>query len=411
MQVSKTARDNFEEVLSHNGLLLCRNSSPVVRARFCHLMAGVGRHKVMAKGVVAVDAMNRRFRGCIAPGRWTLCLGAGISRGLAPTWFDLALDVPNATFGATYEQLEFQKMVAESGWSLDAWIQAAANEFVATGRSLHDFNDLLESVLYGPIRKAAIGLAIEKHLIRVLNNPITAEKNRVIEVCDFFESVYKDSSLLGVVRFLINAARANRNPYAIITFNADTFLETLIYLFLRRDHYNGPGRHGHPPYYYKSVHRPTLIANRQIHEKTNIFHCHGTVMPRQTSDRTPRDSRDRLVFLEQEYLRIAGTTASWPETLFLFHAQTTRMIFAGLSMSDANIRRWMSASELEIGQDYTSVATGRRVNPEHLWLTRKPKDTASSRLKLVAMLHMGVRPAWLSDWSQLETALSNMLAL
>lgn len=363
------------------------------------------------KGVVAVDACNPKFRGCIAPGRWTLCVGAGASRGIAPNWFDLTLEIVNTTFGSKYGRADFESMVANSGWSLDAWIQAAANEFVASGRSLNEFNDLIESVLYGPLRTAARGLPIERHLVRVLNDPTTAEKNRIFEVCELFETNYKDSSLLGLVRFLIAAARADRKPHAVITFNADTFLETLIYLFLRREHYRGPGPHGHPPYHYKSVHRPALIPNFQINEKTNIFHCHGTIMPRQAMPIDPKDSRDRLVFLEQEYLRIASTTASWPETLFLFHAQTTRLVFVGLSMSDPNIRRWMSASEAEVGQDYARLSTGTRVNPEHLWITRRPSDAPLERLKLVSMLHLGVRPAWIDEWVHLEAALRSMVAL
>jgi hypothetical protein len=364
-----------------------------------------------SKGLVGVDATHRKFRGCIAPGRWTLCLGAGVSRGITPNWFDLTIDVVNTTFGAKYDRASFGKIVADSGWSLDAWIQAAANEFVVTGRTLEEFNDLIESLLYARVRADVGTLPIAKHLLSVLNNPIRAEKNRVIEVCDFFEHTYADSSLLGVVRFLINAAKADRKPYAIITFNADTLLETLIYLFLRRDHYRGPGPHGHPLYHYKSVNRPALIAHHQRKEKTNIFHCHGTIMPKQTVPSRPKDSRDRLVFLEQEYLRIASTTASWPETLFLFHAQTTRMAFAGLSMSDANIRRWMSASETELSLDHELVFSGQRLNPKHLWITRKPSDSDLGRLKLVSMIHLGIRPAWIGEWTDLEVALSNMLAL
>jgi SIR2-like domain len=124
-----------------------------------------------------------------------------------------------------------------------------------------------------------------------------------------------------------------------------------------------------------------------------------------------RDSRDRLIFLEQEYLRTASTSASWPETLFLFHAQTTRMIFAGLSMSDANIRRWMSASEAELALDHGHVFSGKRVNPEHLWITRKPTDAILARIELVSMLHLGIRPAWITSWAEVEVALSNLLAL
>lgn len=41
MQVSKTARHNFNIFFSHNGSRVCYGLLPVVRARFCHLMAGV----------------------------------------------------------------------------------------------------------------------------------------------------------------------------------------------------------------------------------------------------------------------------------------------------------------------------------------------------------------------------------
>ena len=184
------------------------------------------------KSVVGVDATSLKFRGCIAPGRWTLCLGAGLSRGIAPTWFDLTLDIINEVFHAGYSRKTFENLVANSGWSLDAWIQAAANEFISSGRTVNDFNDLLESLLYGQLNRDAFGTPIAKHLIQVLNSPISAEKNRVLEVCEFIETTYKSSSLLGVVRFLIAAAKANRKPHAIITFNADTFLETFLYLFL-----------------------------------------------------------------------------------------------------------------------------------------------------------------------------------
>jgi hypothetical protein len=188
---------------------------------------------VGTKSIVAVDATDLKFRGCVAPGRWTLCLGAGLSRGVAPTWFDLTMDIVNATFGSRHDRTAFEKLVANSGWSLDAWIQAAANEFVVSGRTLDEFNDLLESLLYGQLRKDALGLPIAKHLIQVLNNPIRAEKNRILEVCEFFEGTYKESSLLGIVRFLIAAAKAGRKPHAIITFNADTFLEMACTRFRR----------------------------------------------------------------------------------------------------------------------------------------------------------------------------------
>jgi hypothetical protein len=129
-----------------------------------------------SKGLVAVETTNPKFRGCIAPGRWTLCVGAGISRGITPSWFDLTLEVVNKTFGTAYDRTAFERLVANIGWSLDAWIQAAANEFSISGRTVDQFNELLESILYAQIRRDAAGLPIEKYLLQVLNNPIRAEK-------------------------------------------------------------------------------------------------------------------------------------------------------------------------------------------------------------------------------------------
>jgi hypothetical protein len=80
-------------------------------------------------------------------------------------------------------------------------------------------------------------------------------------------------------------------------------------------------------------------------------------------------------------------------------------------MSDANIRRWMSASEAELSLDHDQVFSGVRINPEHLWLARELSDVNLRRLTLVSMLHLGIRPAWIKDWTDLEAALCNMLAI
>jgi len=360
------------------------------------------------KSLVAVDAATEKFRGCAGSGRWTLCVGAGLSRGIAPTWFDLTLRIINEVFSASYSAEQFDKLVADTGWSLDAWIQAGANDYKLRGKTDEEFTDLIESILYADLRKAASGLPLERYLIQVLNDARTTPRARVLEVCEFLESRFSQASVLGVARFLIAAAKAGKAPYSVITFNADTLLETLIDLLLRRDHYLGPGPYGHPDYFYKPVRRPQDISS----EKTFVFHCHGTIMPRSANaNEGPSDGRDRLVFLEREYLRIASTSASWPETLFQFHSQTTRMLFVGLSMSDANIRRWMSSANDSVARDYELLGKGQRVNPQHLWFTRKPMDESLARLRLVSLLHLGIRPAWIDDWPQIEHALSNVLGL
>ncbi len=282
--------------------------------------------------------MRGCLRGYLPVGRWCFCVGAGISRGIAPTWFALTNAVVNEVFGVSLDADAFNALVAKSGWSLDGWLQAAANEHLRLRKSLEDFTSIIESLLYSEIRQKAKGCGLERYLTAVLSFPQNEPKQRVMEVCDFLENSFSDCSLFNIARALIDSAKSGRGPRAVLSFNADTFLETYIDLYLRREHYKGPGPHGHPKYYFLSVSRTTTDEG----DKIPIYHCHGSIAPYYDLPARHRDARDRLVFLEREYLAMSSSRASWSETIFLFHAQSAKLAFAGLSMSDANIRRWMS---------------------------------------------------------------------
>jgi SIR2-like domain len=366
--------------------------------QFCIVSAGV---------LVAVDATAPNFRGHFGSVSWTLCIGAGISRDISPTWFDLARNIVNDAFGSAYDGAAFEKLIQDSGWNLDAWIQAAANEHLRKGKAPADFADLIEDQLYSNIKAVASGTGLAKHLVRVLNHPTEASKKHVMQVCEFFETNFSNCSLLQLAHFLIEAEAKGKNPVSVLTFNADTLLETLIYLFLRRAHYLGPGPHGHPDFPYRPVQRPSDVPHAGI----PICHCHGAITPRGPGIPRPRDSRDRLIFLESEYLKVAAVSASWAATSFLYYAQTSRMVFVGLSMADANIRRWMNAANIENEHDLRLRASGSRVNPPHLWVSRKPSDPIQERIKLAALLHLGIRPAWIAAWGNLRAGLNNLAAM
>jgi hypothetical protein len=361
----------------------------------------------MAGNPHPVLALDPKYRGYLPASAWTLCVGAGISRNIAPDWGDLAYEVVSASIDPNLARVEFDALVKESGWSLDSWIQAAANKHIADGKSAASFKDLIESKLYSKIRQAAQGLGIEGHLTKVLNLPKNEPRERVIEVCELIEHSFPSSSLVQLGQTLIQAAKSNRGPAAVLTFNADTFLETYIDLALRRDHYLGPGPHGHPKYYFVQVTRPSNMQG----EKIPIVHCHGCVAPHWSESRTPRDSRDRLVFLEQEYLAMASSSGSWGQITFLHQAQTTKMMFIGMSMSDSNVRRWMSASELERDKDRHIFSYKTRSNPDHIWLKPEPKDQASKDLFLYSLRHLGIRPAWMPSWNELGDSLKNLAAI
>lgn len=355
-----------------------------------------------------LDALGQKFKGHLASGKWTLCIGAGVSRGIVPTWEELTRRLVNESFGLTLSEAEFRKLVTESAWSLDSWIQACANHYQLNGQTLDEFFSLIERHLYSDLRLRSRKIGIEALLVRVLDRPRKASRDEVMQVCKFFETEYPDSSLLAVVRVLLRAASHNRLPDAVITFNADTLLHTLLDLFQSREHYLGPPPHSHPKFLFKTVLRPLDSAN----EKLPIYHCHGAIKPKaRAAASEPRDSRDRLVFLESEYIRVATVASSWAETLFMFHAQTTAMLFLGFSMSDPNMRRWLALSNASALHDLNAMTKQTEMTPRHTWLTTDPAEPAIKSLRDEALVHLGVRPGWITSWTDTERAIANLLAL
>lgn len=355
-----------------------------------------------------LNATHQKFKGNLKSGKWTLCIGAGISYGIVPTWMELTRRIVNETFTTDITEEKFKELVSTSAWSLDSWIQACANHYQLTSRPTTDFFNLIEKHLYSDLRKKANEANIEDVLVNVLDRPRNASKENVFRVCNFFEHQYPQSSLLATVQTLLKCIREDQLPEAVISFNADTLLHTLLELFQRRNHYLEPPPHSHPKYEFKPVYRPTDSAKN----RTPIYHCHGSIKPKSSSGIfSPRDSRDRLVFLESEYIRVATVASSWSETLFMFHAQTTRMVFVGFSMSDPNMRRWLALSNLSTMQDLNVIAQRDQITPQHIWITLAPGDATIKTLNNEALIHLGVRPGWIDNWSEIEYSLCNLLGI
>lgn len=363
------------------------------------------------KSLTPVDAEGENFRGYLTGKNWSLCLGAGVSKGISPDWHDLAFQLISEAFRGQLSEQTFNEMVAETNWTLDGWVQAAANQFSISKRKTDDFVGIVEEVLYSKVREKAKGCKLDRYLTQVLNRPLTAPKNRAIEVCDFLEEHFGNSSVFAVGRFLIDAARQQKGPKGVITFNADTFLETYITLFLRREHYAGPGPHNQPEHLYVARSGTGIDRASGGPDKIPIYHCHGSITPQYRDGFSTRDARDRLIFLEQEYLDQSSAGASWPQTVFMFHAQSTKMAFLGLSMADPNIRRWLNLNNSETQQDVNRLSSGEAVNPSHIWLRPKPALQIEQDVLLSSLVHLGVRPAWLESWATTEFGLQNLLAL
>lgn len=348
-------------------------------------------------------------RGVLKSHAWTLVIGAGVSRGLVPTWFDLTRELVNDAFRANYTEAAFRKLITTVGWSFDSWIQACMNEYARQGKTRAKFFDLLESKLYGSLRADAAAQGLEPQLVRALNDPRAISSDETKNMASYLETHYGTSTVFALVRAFLSASVQDRLPNAVITFNADNLFHTIFELFQRRQHYAGPPPHSHPKYYFKTVLRG---IDGVPEEKTPIFHCHGAIKPRGPFRRSALpDSRDKLVFLEEEYLTVATTTSSWQENVFMHFAHSSSMVFLGLSMSDPNIRRWLSIAHKAYVSDLITRHHNDPYATRHLWICERPSDPNEVPLMEMGLLHLGVRVGWIKSWAETEVALRNAMAL
>lgn len=355
-------------------------------------------------------ATDLKLKGSLGHNRWTLCLGAGASFGVVPKWNELTLRIVNKVFGTAYTQIEFDVFTSQMGWGLDGWIQAAANHYQFNGHDMAEFHTLLEDALYQDLRAKAIAVGIEDELFEALRWPRNVKRGSVKRICSFFETQYPNTSLMALVRWMSAAAKKKKLPYAIITFNVETLFHTVFELFQRRDHYQLPlAVHSHPQYLFTRVITPHPSPREtDFNEpKICIYHCHGTLIPRLPHQNVrPNQVGDGIVFLEQDYLRVSTQMATWSETLFMFHSKTTQMLFVGLSMSDPNIRRWLGLTK----EFALRIRPTIQWNRLHYWITKKP-DHTTDEILANGLAHLGVVPALINDWPDLEAGLNNITAV
>jgi hypothetical protein len=347
----------------------------------------------------AFDATDVTRRNMLKPGEWTLCVGAGICSGIIPDWATVTQKMLSRAYKTTVVADEVRTLTQNLGWSLDSLLQNALNTYQLTGRTLNDFNEDLSSELYGGILADASVDGLGEALSKLLSDPFSRDPRQMLQLEAFLSSKYPRSSLMQLARVLLRAKRVSRNPNSVLTFNADVLLHTALTLLQIRESASSTNTLS-PDFYYRALYRSTDRAGGKI----PIYHIHGSITP----ESRHREAREKLIFPESSYSELAASIYAWPQTVFLATAQSSRMVFVGLSMSDPNIRRWLSWCDGYRRDEISQHGSFPTFSSQHLWITTHSADPRIQRVKETGLLHLGVRTAFIPSWDALENALTNL---
>lgn len=155
---------------------------------------------------------------------WSLCIGAGTTIGMLPSWRELARRILQRALDQHISEQHFAYLLETTGWHFDAWIQTALNTWKANGLSHSEFSSEVEKIVYGDLRLAAAAENLEVDLLYAFYDVKLLKRPRRDALIAFFEAQYPRSSSLLLSRFLAKAVRTDRGPEAILTFNYDTVL-------------------------------------------------------------------------------------------------------------------------------------------------------------------------------------------
>lgn len=349
-----------------------------------------------------LELENKNCKGILKTGKpYTLCLGAGICYGIMPDWKQLTYEILKDTINPSLTNVEFDSLLQNLGWSLDSILQSSLNYVVDNGGDIEKFNELIQQKLYNKITENADKYGLATKLQKFISDPFNRNNADIIELYNFFDAEYSHTSLFQIAKFLIEARKKNMAPNAVLTFNADVLLHSLLTLFQLKETYDATGKTNSADFYYKAVHH---IIESDGH-KIPIIHVHGSIVPFVGN----RDARQNLVFQETSYHEVSGSTHSWQQTIFQYYSLRSRVIFIGLSMSDPNIRRWLAHTNSVLNKDVFNISGVEKSVSSHFWLTPKSGTETEMTLKKLGLAHLGVKVGEITDWSRVFVALTNLI--
>lgn len=351
----------------------------------------------MAKQGLDIKTISPVLKDANSKIGWSICIGAGTSRPILPDWYSLVEKLIRNN--CTEEDIIAIDKYKQLGFTPDAMIQAVKNHLKIDDDS---FLKLLSDEVFSPIKmklnddewKTFIKMHESCNISGITKNDWLMFEN-VIEKC------FKSTTANYIADVITDSIKNEIAPKSILSFNGEAILLSLLNY-----------------YFYTKTNSKKLKFDRVINSismrdsnRIPYIHCHGVIPINGVSIRKGKKASDKLVFSEDSYLQLANNAFSWQANSFINSCLNSKMVFVGVSLTDSNMRRWLSwihankVKELNVNRIEYNDAT------EHFWICVKPKTKQEMLWIEESVAHLGIRLVWINKWSQVGDVLRKMLGI
>jgi hypothetical protein len=357
----------------------------------------------MAKSGLTLSTSKNLLVGISAKQGWALCVGAGISYGAFPNWEDLVRRLAARDCSNTAAKRLVSKLAKV--FSLDALIQATQNRLNLTAS---EFAKALSDELYAEI-KYKFGDEWPK-MAKALSAscPGNLEPSEWKYILELLNRKYPKLTSIGLAKVISQLTGGDAAPDAVISFNAETLFYTLITGFIGEKGVESATGTIHKS---KPLDRVTQSLSYRERNRIPYYYCHGILPIPEGTERFHRDiGSDKLVFSEGEYLQLANNSFSWQSSVFLSAGSLKSLVFVGVSLTDPNMRRWLSWIQKNRVQEL-AIRESHGDSTSHYWINVKPRSKIETQWYEAAVAHLGVRLIWIRNWNEVAKCLHVMTGL
>jgi hypothetical protein len=338
---------------------------------------------------------------------WALCVGAGISIPVFPIWQSLvnqliSLDRPGL------DNQPLSKDLLEL-FSPDAIIQAAQDRL---NKSDGEFAQILMTALYSESKNKLSSAEYDLFTRGLSSHSGDMTRSEWSKFLDIFRIHYPEMTALKIAK-VINEVRGTRMaPSSILSFNAEPSFPALINAIYRE----GLPKVAPPTMKQASGKKILDLVTHSITSRSStrlsVFFCHGLLpVPIKRSGPRSKQSVDKLVFSESEYLQLSNSAFSWQSNAFLDVCLSYSVVFLGVSLTDPDMRKWLSWVHHNRISEINRLYSNSGPSTNHFWIQKRPKDPDQMPWIESAVAHLGVRLVWIDDWSQADMALRKLIGV